>query len=91
MATLARIDEEARAVDEVVPYSMHVSCAISVQPVNSRLGCPLMLVQVSSKYLELTKRKLELTRLPREIELGEGRRWALGTPKSVLEGVLDYW
>jgi hypothetical protein len=46
---------------------------------------------VSSKYLELTKKKLELTRLPREIELGEGRRWALGTPKSVLEGVLDYW
>ncbi|KAF2685359.1 alpha/beta-hydrolase [Lentithecium fluviatile CBS 122367] len=48
-------------------------------------------MHVSSKYLDLTKKKLELTRLPREVELGEGRRWALGTPKSVLEGVLDYW
>jgi hypothetical protein len=91
MATLARIDEEARAVDEVVPYSMHVSNAVSVQSIKLRFGCPPTLVQVSSKYLELTKKKLELTRLPREIELGERRRWALGTPKSVLEGVLDHW
>lgn len=47
--------------------------------------------QVSSKYLDLTKKKLELTRLPREVALAEGRLWALGTPKSVLETVLDYW
>lgn len=48
--------------------------------------------QVSSRYLELTKQKLELTRLPRENEtLNEQEQWALGTPKSVLEPVLDHW
>lgn len=48
-------------------------------------------VQVSAKYLELTKRKLELTRLPHELLLPEERRWAYGTPKSVLEPLVDYW
>jgi hypothetical protein len=46
---------------------------------------------VSAKYLELTKKKLELTRLPREIELPDERRWEQGTPKSVLEPLLDFW
>ncbi|KAL1593828.1 hypothetical protein SLS60_010561 [Paraconiothyrium brasiliense] len=36
-------------------------------------------------------KKLELTRLPRELELPEQRRWDLGTPKTVLEPLLDYW
>ncbi|KAK7189782.1 alpha/beta-hydrolase [Paraphaeosphaeria sporulosa] len=48
-------------------------------------------MHVSSKYLDLTKKKLELTRLPRELELPEERRWDLGTPKAVLEPLLDYW
>jgi hypothetical protein len=47
--------------------------------------------QVSAKYLELTKKKLELTRLPRELELPDERRWEQGTPKSVLEPLLDFW
>ncbi|KAF2744919.1 alpha/beta-hydrolase [Sporormia fimetaria CBS 119925] len=48
-------------------------------------------MHVSSRYLDLTKKKLELTRLPKEIVLSEKRRWDLGTPKAVLEPLLDYW
>ncbi|KAF1996963.1 alpha/beta-hydrolase [Amniculicola lignicola CBS 123094] len=48
-------------------------------------------MHVSSRYLELTKRKLQSTRLPRELELPEDRRWQQGTPKAVLEPLLDYW
>ncbi|UPX19675.1 uncharacterized protein EKO05_0009930 [Ascochyta rabiei] len=49
-------------------------------------------MHVSSRYLALTKQKLELTRLPRENEtLGPAEQWALGTPKSVLEPLLDHW
>ncbi|KAF2703388.1 alpha/beta-hydrolase, partial [Pleomassaria siparia CBS 279.74] len=46
---------------------------------------------VSSKYLELTKKKLQLTRLPRALDLKDERRWTQGTPKDVLEPILDYW
>lgn len=48
-------------------------------------------MHVSSRYLELTKKKLELTRLPRELELPDDRKWEHGTPKSVLEPLLDFW
>lgn len=48
-------------------------------------------MHVSSRYLELTKNKLQLTRLPREPKLPEERRWEQGTPKAVLEPLLDYW
>lgn len=49
-------------------------------------------MHVSSRYLDLTKQKLELTRLPKENEtLTQGEQWALGTPKSVLEPLLDHW
>jgi hypothetical protein len=48
-------------------------------------------MHVSSRYLELTKKKLELTRMPREIPLQTGDKWALGTPKSALEPLVDYW
>lgn len=49
-------------------------------------------MHVSSRYLDLTKQKLELTRLPKENEtLTTGQQWALGTPKSVLEPLLDHW
>ncbi|KAF2200910.1 alpha/beta-hydrolase [Delitschia confertaspora ATCC 74209] len=48
-------------------------------------------MHVSSKYLELTRNKLQLTRLPREPRVEESRSWELGTPKQVLEGLLDYW
>ncbi|KAJ4373689.1 hypothetical protein N0V86_007832 [Didymella sp. IMI 355093] len=49
-------------------------------------------MHVSSRYLDLTKQKLELTRLPKENEtLTLQEQWALGTPKSVLEPLLDHW
>jgi hypothetical protein len=48
-------------------------------------------MHVSQRYLDLTRQKLELTRLPRELELPEGRIWEHGTPKSVLEPLLDFW
>ncbi|KAF2851918.1 alpha/beta-hydrolase [Plenodomus tracheiphilus IPT5] len=48
-------------------------------------------MHVSSRYLSLTHRKLELTRLPRELDLPTPDRWSQGTPKSVLEPLLDFW
>ncbi|GME25996.1 S-adenosylmethionine decarboxylase [Neofusicoccum parvum] len=48
-------------------------------------------MHVSAKYLELTKRKLGFTRLPHELHIPEGRRWGYGTPKSVLEPLVDFW
>jgi hypothetical protein len=47
--------------------------------------------QVSSKYLELTKKKLELTRLPHEVLLPKDREWEFGTPKGVVEPLIDFW
>ncbi|KAI9725039.1 MAG: hypothetical protein M1812_000315 [Candelaria pacifica] len=46
---------------------------------------------VSSRYLELTRKKLELTRLPHEITLPQHRAWEYGTPKSDLEPLVDFW
>ncbi|CZR56347.1 related to epoxide hydrolase [Phialocephala subalpina] len=48
-------------------------------------------VHVSSKYLELTKKKLELTRLPHELLLPKAREWEFGTPKGVVEPLIDFW
>ncbi|KAF2626283.1 alpha/beta-hydrolase [Macroventuria anomochaeta] len=49
-------------------------------------------MHVSSRYLDLTKQKLGLTRLPKEIEtLSQEEQWTLGAPKSVLEPLLDHW
>ncbi len=51
--------------------------------------------QVSSKYLALTKSKLEVTRLPRHYDspttLPTEDDWSLGTPKSIVEPLIDYW
>lgn len=47
-------------------------------------------LQVSARYLDLTKKKLEVTRLPREVTVS-GPQWSQGTPKAVLEPLLDYW
>ncbi|KAL5315692.1 hypothetical protein ACEPPN_016562 [Leptodophora sp. 'Broadleaf-Isolate-01'] len=48
-------------------------------------------IHVSSKYLDLTKKKLELTRLPHEVFLPREREWDHGTPKSEIEPLVDYW
>lgn len=47
--------------------------------------------QVSSKYLELTKRKLELARLPHESQLPAERDWESATPKREVEPLVDFW
>jgi len=39
----------------------------------------------------LTRQKLELTRLPREVPLSGDEKWRLGTPKSELEPLVDFW
>ena len=72
--------------------SPHTAC-MCVSPYNPPIAEPRSLTskQVSAKYLELTKKKLELTRLPRELELPDERIWEQGTPKSVLEPLLDFW
>ncbi|OHE96382.1 epoxide hydrolase [Colletotrichum orchidophilum] len=47
-------------------------------------------IHVSSKYLDLTKQKLELTRLPHEpSEPNKSRDW--WEPKSRIEPLIDFW
>jgi hypothetical protein len=70
--------------DDIKPYKIHVSQIANPRPL-------LIIVQVSSKYLELTKKKLELTRLPHEILLPRSRVWEQGTPKSEIEPLIDFW
>lgn len=74
-------------IEAVVPYSMHVRSHILYSATLDTDCC-----QVSSRYLDLTKQKLELTRLPKENRtLAPNEQWVLGTPKSVLEPLLDRW
>jgi hypothetical protein len=47
--------------------------------------------QVSSKYLDLTRKKLELTRLPHELLLPVEREREHGTPKAEIEPLIDFW
>lgn len=71
--------------EAIQPYSMHVR-RLTVQVPNH-----VDLHQVSARYLDLTKRKLELSRLPRENPPPSHHLWCHGTPKSVLEPLLDFW
>lgn len=48
-------------------------------------------IHVSSKYLDLTRKKLELTRLPHELLLPRAREWEQGTPKREIEPLIDFW
>ncbi|KAE9364490.1 alpha/beta-hydrolase [Stipitochalara longipes BDJ] len=48
-------------------------------------------IHVSSKYLDLTRKKLELTRLPHELLLPRAREWEYGTPKAEIEPLIDFW
>ncbi|KAF2663628.1 alpha/beta-hydrolase [Microthyrium microscopicum] len=48
-------------------------------------------IHVSTRYLQLTRRKLELTRLPREPDSINDQNWTLGTPKAALEPLIDFW
>ncbi|EQB51531.1 epoxide hydrolase [Colletotrichum gloeosporioides Cg-14] len=46
-------------------------------------------IHVSSKYLDLTKQKLELTRLPHETSEPKSQDW--WEPKPQIEPLVDYW
>ncbi|KAF3358015.1 Metal homeostasis factor ATX1 [Verticillium dahliae VDG1] len=46
-------------------------------------------IHVSSKYLDLTKRKLELTRLPHEVPKPTSADW--WEPKPQVEPLIDFW
>jgi len=63
---------------------------INTNPVASEDVEPYSM-HVSARYLDLTKKKLELTRMPREVPLEKERAWDLGTPKATLEPLVDYW
>ncbi|KAL2354665.1 Alpha/Beta hydrolase protein [Cryomyces antarcticus] len=48
-------------------------------------------MHISQMYLNLTRKKIGMTRLPHELLLLEERRWDYGTPKAELEPLIDYW
>lgn len=47
-------------------------------------------MHVSQRYLELTRQKLDLIRLPRDAESAR-YVWDVGVSKTLLEGLIDHW
>lgn len=95
VASLQAVESE-----EVKPYKIHVSLFFALLCLRMRFRSSATCArttadgashQVSSKYLDLTKKKLELTRLPHEVLLPREREWELGTPKSEIEPLIDFW
>lgn len=84
---------------EIEPYNLHVSLWPCQNP---RPRCsPLIVNQSSQLWLDRTKSKLELVRLPKDPPLvgergtergdGVGPSWDAGVPKAELELLLDFW
>jgi hypothetical protein len=48
-------------------------------------------ISVSDEQLQELSAKLELTRLPDELDLPAGQEWNWGIPIAVLKPVVDYW
>lgn len=48
-------------------------------------------MHVSQRYLELTKQKLELTRLPRDAQGSQQHSYEFGLSKADLEPLVDHW
>ncbi|CAZ82751.1 unnamed protein product [Tuber melanosporum] len=48
-------------------------------------------IHVASKYLDLTTQKFDTARLPNDFGQPEGEEWADGTPKRVIEELIDHW
>ena len=48
-------------------------------------------ISVSDQELYELSAKLELTRLPDELDLPTGQEWDWGIPLAVLKPVVDYW
>lgn len=49
----------------------------------------LYTIHISSKYLNLTRQKLELTRLPHDVPQSQRNEW--WEPKPTVEPLVDYW
>ncbi|KAI9149329.1 Ubp5-interacting protein [Paramyrothecium foliicola] len=65
--------------EEVKPYKIHTKRELT----------HLWLLKVSSKYLDLTRQKLELTRLPHETAEPKSKEW--WAPKQTVEPLIDFW
>jgi hypothetical protein len=87
---------EVAVSDEVKPYKIHVSATVTRQ--FSKPNCaharpsPWLtrrFSQVSSRYLDLTKQKLEITRLPHEVSEPKSEDW--WEPKPQVEPLIDFW
>ncbi|CAE6475990.1 unnamed protein product [Rhizoctonia solani] len=48
-------------------------------------------ISVPNEQLEELRKKLELTRLPDELDLPPGQEWEWGIPLAILKPVVDYW
>jgi hypothetical protein len=48
-------------------------------------------MHVSQRYLDLTRQKLELTRLPREPQIRQSQHVESGVSKAALEPLVDHW
>ncbi|KAH7338940.1 Alpha/Beta hydrolase protein [Rhizoctonia solani] len=48
-------------------------------------------ISVPEEELDQLRKKLELTRLPDELELPAGQEWEWGIPLTILKPVVDYW
>ncbi|EMF11683.1 alpha/beta-hydrolase [Sphaerulina musiva SO2202] len=48
-------------------------------------------MHVSQRYLDLTRKKLDLTRLPREPRSRQAAPWGFGVAKTDLEPIIDHW
>ena len=81
--------------DEIKPYKIHVggfpsqimtASGLELEP---WLTCPCAPPQVSTKYLDLTRQKLELTRLPHEGSAPKSEDW--WEPKPQVDPLIDFW
>lgn len=88
--------DSSSAAEQVKPYKIHV-CIYHEHlynvPYKSLFG-PVTdvlfpLIQVSSRYLNLTKQKLEIARLPHELDKPKSKDW--WQPKSQVEPLIDFW
>lgn len=91
-ATMAPAEGEASAAfgDDVKPYKIHVSPQRSTREPDRPVGTHAdRTLKVSTKYLDLTRQKLELTRLPHDIPRPRSSDW--WDPKPVVEPLVDFW
>ncbi len=86
--------DSGSAAEEVKPYRIHVSFLLESlshidQSVNWWLIFLVSSLQVSSRYLNLTKQKLEIARLPHELDEPKSKDW--WQPKPQVEPLIDFW